>query len=245
MKKANHLPDGNKHSIFRFGAWGWITIIYCLLMFFLYVGMCNDGSNITSPNVAEKLGVENGLVMNMNSIAGLVGVIFFIIAGAINRKIGPRYTSGILTIVAGIAYILACNAGSLAVYCAAMCFVYGGIMSAGYVAGGTLVASWFPKKKGIVMGYTTMGHNLASAFYVQLVSILVGPTVLQTIGKAVVPIGIGAIVLGIFGIIFIRNTPEERNLNPDNVSDEVYEKEYETSVLDSDTLLLTSDNKCN
>ena len=38
-----------------------------------------------------------------------------------------------------------------------MCFVYGGIMSAGYVAGGTLVASWFPKKKGVVMGYTTMG----------------------------------------------------------------------------------------
>lgn len=58
-----------------------------------------------------------------------------------------------------------------------MCFVYGGIMSAGYVAGGTLVASWFPKKKGVVMGYTTMGHNFASAFYVQLVAILIAPTV--------------------------------------------------------------------
>ena len=46
MKKVNQLPDGNKNSIVRFGLWGWVTILYCLLMFFLYVGMCNDGSNI-------------------------------------------------------------------------------------------------------------------------------------------------------------------------------------------------------
>ncbi len=229
MNNVNQLPDGNKNSIFRFGAWGWLTIVYCLLMFFLYVGMCNDGSNISAPNVAAALGVENGLIMNMNSIAGLVGVVFFIIAGQVNQKIGPRMTSGIFTIIAGIAYIIACNAGSVAMYCVAMCFVYGGIMSAGYVAGGTLVANWFPKKKGIVMGYTTMGHNLASAFYVQLVSILIGPSVLKNIGAGVIPIGIAAVILGILGMIFIRNTPEERDMNPDNVSDKVYKEEYDTS----------------
>ena len=225
-KKVNQLPDGNKNSIFRFGAWGWVTILYCLLMFFLYVGMCNDGANISAPQVAQALGVENGVIMNMNSVAGIVGVVFFIIAGQINQKIGPRLTSGIFTIVAGVAYMLACNAPSVALYCVAMCFVYGGIMSAGYVAGGTLVANWFPKKKGAVMGYTTMGHNFASAFYVQLVSILIGPSMLGSIGKGVIPIGIAAIVLGILGMIFIRNTPFERGLNPDNVSDKVFSEEY-------------------
>lgn len=229
MKKVNHLPDGNKNSIFNFGLWGWVTILYCLLMFFLYVGMCNDGANITAPAMAGVLGVENGVILNMNSIAGLVGVIFFIVVGQVNRKIGPRLTSGICCIVAGVAYMLAFNVHSVAMYCAAMCFVYGGIMSAGYVAGGTLVASWFPKKKGAVMGYTTMGHNFASAFYVQIVSILIGPTVLKTIGGAVIPIGIAAIVLGILGMILIRNTPQERDLNPDNVSDQVYQTEYDTS----------------
>ncbi len=229
MNNVNQLPDGNKNSIFRFGAWGWLTIIYCLLMFFLYVGMCNDGSNISAPNVAAALGVESGVIMNMNSVAGLVGVVFFIIAGQVNQKIGPRMTSGIFTIIAGIAYVAACNSVSVPMYCAAMCFVYGGIMSAGYVAGGTLVANWFPKKKGIVMGYTTMGHNLASAFYVQLVSILIGPTVLKNIGMGVVPIGIAAVIIGILGMIFIRNTPSERDMNPDNVSDKVYQEEYDHS----------------
>ena len=234
MAKQKLHDPGNKNSVVNFGA-GWVVIIYCLLMFFLYVGMCNDGANITAPNVANRLGVENGTIMNMNSLAGLVGVVFFIIVGQINRKIGARLTSGICCIISGIAYMLACNASSVAIYTVAMCFVYGGIMSAGYVAGGTLVATWFPKKKGVVMGYTTMGHNLASAFYVQLVAILIAPMVAGTenIGSnfstGIIPIGVAAIVLGILGMIFIRNTPQERGLNPDNVSDEVYRNEYDTT----------------
>ena len=220
---------------------GWVVIIYCLLMFFLYVGMCNDGSNITAPNVAYRLGVENGVVMNMNSLAGIVGVVFFIIAGQVNHRIGARMTSGICCIISGITYIIACSAPSLAVYTIAMCFVYGSIMSAGYVAGGALVAAWFPKKKGVVMGYTTMGHNFASAFYVQLVAILIAPVVAGTenIGQnfpgGIIPIGIAAIVLGILGMIFIRNTPQERGINPDNVSDRVYESEYDTTGTEDKT----------
>lgn len=232
-KQKLHDPS-NKNSVVNFGA-GWVVILYCLLMFFLYVGMCNDGANITAPNVEYLLGLETGTIMNMNSLAGLVGVVFFIIAGQINRKIGARLTSGICCIISGVAYILACNAPSVVLYTVAMCFVYGGIMSAGYVAGGTLVATWFPKKKGVVMGYTTMGHNLASAFYVQLVAILIAPMVTgmadigQNFKTGIVPIGVGAIVLGILGMLFIRNTPQERGINPDNVSDEVYAAEYDTT----------------
>ena len=238
---AKKPTNDNKTSVVNFGV-GWVVIIYCLLMFFLYVGMCNDGANITAPNVAHRLGLEQGDIMNMNSLAGIVGVVFFIIAGQVNQRIGARMTSGICCIIAGIAYILACSAPSLVIYTIAMCFVYGSIMSAGYVAGGTLVADWFPKKKGVVMGYTTMGHNFASAFYVQLVAILIAPVSTQlsaggndlaNVGEnfsaGIVPIGIAAIVLGILGMIFIRNTPQERGINPDNVSDRVYETEYDTS----------------
>ena len=91
MAKQN-LRDGNKNSVVNFGA-GWLVILYCLLMFFLYVGMCNDGANITAPNVAFRLGLEQGDIMNMNSLAGIVGVAFFIIVGQINRKTPRRHTS--------------------------------------------------------------------------------------------------------------------------------------------------------
>lgn len=229
--KGKNSSDGNKNSIINFGAAGWGTILYCMAMFWFYVGFVNDGSNITAPAVAEKLGVQSGTILNMNSIAGIVGVIFFIIIGQINRKIGARLTSGIFTIMAGVGYIVIGNATSVAMYTIAMCFVVGGIMSAGYIAGGTLVAQWFPKKKGVVMGYTTMGHNLASAFYVPLITWLVGSLGVE---KGVMVPAIASIILGIAGLLFIKNTPQERGLNPDNVSDEVFKKEYYTENIDHD-----------
>ncbi|MGL5437446.1 MAG: MFS transporter [Lachnospiraceae bacterium] len=219
------MKDGNKNSVVNFGKHGWVTILYCLLMFWFYVGFVNDGSNITAPAVAEKLGVQPGTILNMNSIAGIVGVIFFIIIGQINRKLGARLTSGIFTIIAGISYLCIGNATSILMYTVSMCFVVGGIMSAGYIAGGTLVAQWFPKKKGVVMGYTTMGHNLASAFYVPLITYLVGRF---GVGQGVMLPAIASIILGILGLIFIRNTPQERDMIPDNVSEEVYRNEYFT-----------------
>lgn len=76
-------------------------------------------------------------------------------------------------IIAGLSYIGVGLSNSLVLYCMSLP-VTGSSMSGGYIAGGTLVAKWFSKKKGIVMGYTTMGHNLASAFYVPLISTTVG-----------------------------------------------------------------------
>ena len=155
----------------------------------------------------------------------------FIIVGQINRKAGARLTSGVCMILAGLAYIGVGNAVNLPMYTVCMCVVVGGVMSAGYISGGDLVTQWFPKKKGIVMGYTTMGHNLASAAFVPLITLLVGR---MGIGKGVLPISITAIVLGVVGLILVRNTPQERGMNPDNVSDEVYRNEYYHGPKDND-----------
>ena len=220
-----------KQSMNNFGKAGWGTILYCLLMFFFYVGMINDGTNVLAPAAAANIGVEPGTVIQTNGYAGMLAVLGFIIVGQINNRIGPRLTSGIFTILSGIMYIICGNATTLPVYFIAMTLCATGMMSAGYVAGGTLVANWFPKKKGIVMGYTTMGHNLASAFYVAILSGLVA--LAGSINTASIPIGICAVVLGIVGIMFIRNTPQERGMNPDNVSDEVYRTEYHTADDDS------------
>ncbi len=220
----------DKQSLTNFGKAGWGTILYCLLMFFFYVGMINDGTNVLAPAAAANIGVEPGTIIQTNGYAGMLSVLGFIIVGQINRRIGPRFTSGIFTILAGVMYILCGNATTLPVYFIAMTLCATGMMSAGYVAGGTLVANWFPKKKGIVMGYTTMGHNLASAFYVAILTGLVA--LFGSINTASIPVGVLAIILGAVGILLIRDTPQERNMNPDNVSDEVYATEYFTKAED-------------
>ena len=220
-----------KQSMNNFGI-GWGTILYCLIMFFLYVGMINDGTNVLAPAAAANCGVEPGTIITMNGYAGMIAVIGFIIAGQINKKIGPRLTSAICLIISGVTYIGCGNATSVMFYTVCMTLCATGMMSAGYVAGGTLVANWFPKKKGIVMGYTTMGHNFASAFYVAIMTGLIAT--MGSMNKASWLPGVAAIILGIVGFIFMRNTPQERGINPDNVSDEVYASEYDTAEDDSD-----------
>lgn len=219
------LEPENKenHSVVNFGKAGWGIIFYCMAMFWFYVGFVNDGSNITAPAIAERLGVQSGTVLTCNSVAGVVGVLLFVLVGQLNRKWGARKSSAVCMVVAAVCYIIIGNAPNLAVYTAAMCFVAGGIMSAGYIAGGALVAQWFPKKKGIVMGYTTMGHNLASAFYVPMITALVNQLGVR---MAVVIPAVAVIVLAVLGALFIRNTPQERGMNPDNVSDDEYAADY-------------------
>ena len=219
----------NKDSVVAFGGAGWFRIIYMLLMFWFYVGMINDGSNNIAGNIAEAMGTTAGNISNCNAIAGVLGVIIFLIVGVVNRKIGARMMSGINCIIAGITYMGVLNAPNTAVYTIMMAITCGTIMSAGYLCGGVLVANWFPKKKGIVMGYTTMGHNLATAAFVPLIVFLVGKL---GVHKAGLPISIAVIILGVVGLIFVRNTPFERNMYPDNVSKEVYEAEYDTDATD-------------
>lgn len=221
----------NSQSLTKFGTAGWGTIIYCAAMFWFYVGMVNDGSNITAPAFAAKTGLQYSTVLSMGTVAGLVGFLFFIVYGQINRKIGARKTSALCMALSGLAYIGLGASNTLVQYAICLCVVSGSAMSGGYIAGGTLVAQWFPKKKGIVMGYTTMGHNLASAFYVPMISALVGGLGLQV--GVLVP-SILVMALGIVGLLLMRDTPQERGLNPDNVSDEEYETEYFTDSVEED-----------
>ncbi|MDO4733862.1 MAG: MFS transporter [Lachnospiraceae bacterium] len=224
------MKKGKVKELFGFGK-GWGTIIYCLLMFWFYAGMVNDSSNIVAPAVAEKLGVPAGNVLQMGTVAAMVGVIFFFIMGAVNRKIGARITSFICLILGGIGYFGMGRAESLVVYAIFLCICTIGCMSAGYIAGGALVAQWFPKKKGIVMGYTTMGHNMATGFFVPLITWLVGK---MGVTNAVIIPAILVVLLAIVGILFIRNTPQERGINPDNVSDEEFKTEYFNETIDED-----------
>lgn len=210
-------------SIGGFGRDGWGIIIYCAAMFWFYVGMVNDGSNITAPAFAAKTGIEYSTVLSMGTVAGIVGFFFFILFGQINIKLGAKTTSAICMILAGIFYIGLGMSTNLVIYAICLCIITGATMSGGYIAGGTLVAKWFPKKKGIVMGYTTMGHNLASAFYVPIIAFLVNTMGLQ---KGVIIPSILVMMLGIVGLLMVKNTPQERNMYPDNVTKEVYEAQY-------------------
>jgi len=227
--EGGNMSNESKTSISNFGRSGWGVVIYCAAMFWFYVGMVNDGSNITAPAFANAMNIDYPLVLSMGTIAGVIGFLFFVLFGQVNIKIGARKTSFICMLMAGIAYAGIGFSTSLLMYAVCLCIVTGSVMSGGYIAGGTLVAKWFPKKKGIVMGYTTMGHNLASAFYVPMIAFLVNSLGLKV--GLLVP-SIDVMLLGCIGLLMIRDTPEERGQLPDNVTPLEYKEHYATDSVD-------------
>ena len=64
-----------------FGPWGWLLLIFGLLVFFSNGGFFADGTNIISPAVAERLNVDQSIILTMNSVAGIVGVLIAVAAG--------------------------------------------------------------------------------------------------------------------------------------------------------------------
>lgn len=211
---------------------GWLIIFWSMIMFWFLIGMSIDGQNIVIEQWAGKywqqLGFENqkslhAELLNLAFYAGLIGVLAYFIIGRILTKVGARVLSVTGLILAGFSYIFYANSNTIAKYFIGLTMVTIFINAAAYIGGGNLVTQWFPKKKGLANGYTTMGHNLGSALYVPLVSSLIGA---YGISKGMSILGVGAIVVAVIAWFFVKNTPQELGIYPDNVTKNVYEREY-------------------
>ena len=214
-----------------FGAWGWFLLIFGFLIFFSNGGFFADGTNVIAPAVAERLGVDRTIILNMNTVAGIVGVIIAIIAGQLNQRIGPAKVAAGCLILAGLGHIATGNAVSVPMYLIAMCCVGGGLSAGSFVGIGTLVAMWFPRKQGQAMSVVAMGSNFGTMVFVPLLTVLVG-----SLGIAVSSVicGVVAAVVGVIGAVMLRNTPQERGLYPDNVTEAEFKANYAAAAPEED-----------
>ena len=93
--------------------------------------------------------------------------------------------------------------------------------------GFAICANWFPTQKGIVMGFTTIGMNLASA----IISIILnGLSQRFNIAIALTIMGGVIAVVGILVAVCVKATPEEAGCLPDNdpkVAELIHKEEEE------------------
>ena len=211
---------------------GWIIIFYSMIMFWFLIGFSIDGQNIVIDvfvnNNAAKLGYDDPTLLHAKLLelamwAGFIGVVAYFVIGRILTKIGAKWLSVVCLALAGVSYIFYGHSTTLGTYFAGLTLVTVFINAAAYLGGGNLVTQWMPKKKGLANGFTTMGHNLGSALYVPLIAFLIGA---YGMGKGMTITGIAAICIAIIAIFIIRNTPQEMGQLPDNVTQDVYDREY-------------------
>ena len=107
-----------------------------------------------------------------------------------------------------------------------MCFVGGGLSSGSFVGVGTLVAMWFPKRQGQAMSIVAMGSNFGTMLFVPLLNVLAG-SIGMPMGSVICG-GVAAVV-GVIGMALLRDTPKERGLYPDNVTEAEFKANYSSA----------------
>ena len=228
---ANSQKLQSEHTKANFGK-GWIIIFYCMIMFWFLIGFSIDGQNIVIDvfvgQHAAELGYDDPTMLHAKLLelamwAGFIGVIAYFVIGRICTKVGGKMLSVVCLALAGASYIFYGHATTIGSYFIGLTLVTVFINGAAYIGGGNLVTQWMPKKKGLANGFTTMGHNLGSALYVPLIAALIAA---YGMAKGMTITGVAAIVVAIVAIFIIKNTPQEMGVLPDNVTQDVYEREY-------------------
>ena len=205
---------GVKASSSNFGGMGWLLIIYMALTFFL-TSMGGSVLNVTSGVFEGMYGWSQAFTISLNSIGGWVGTAFIFIMGLVmtKGKMNLRGTILFSGIVVGVCYIIQGNTPSLALFA----FVYI-IYQIGYsiwaqLANQALCNNWFPRKKGVAIGWATMGFPLSPS-----IGLVIFATIMGKLGvnRAYLILGIVTIALGVAAFLIFRPYPEQMGRFPDN-----------------------------
>ena len=157
-----------------FGSKGWLMIVISGLCYFFFAGMINDGLNIIVANFSAEHGVDyNACLASATPAAwfGIIGVAFWTV---VVQKLGTRKVGAISLVLGAVSYalygVVSTVTGFFVVTALVNFMAYGFCNTAAQV----MIAHWFPTRKGLALGWATMGTNLSSAVFVPLLMVLVG-----------------------------------------------------------------------
>ncbi len=192
----------------------WMVIFLSFLLFLLANAATSDSENVLLPKIAAANGWDYSRVLTLATAAGVSSVFGSLILGKICEKKGGKFS---------IIFGLAATAIFLFIYGTAdsyLGFVLGltGTICCGqsisFFGANTVIANWFPKKKGIAMGFVSVGPPAATIIMVSVLNSIVN---LIGIRGGVIIICIVLAAVALLSAILIKNTPEEAGTTPDNL----------------------------
>jgi sugar phosphate permease len=206
-----------RKSINDFGKQGWFIIIYVLFLFWASSAQV-DLLNITVEAFANIKKWDSNMLLVFSSIGVWASVIAAALIGkwVAAKGVGtPTVTSlfliGLLLIVNGLA-------NSVAVYGIVVVLVTALSGAMNLVTTNTYMSNWFPKKKGIALGWSSMGLPISSAVSIPVFAVLLNIT--HSLFIPFLVFGIAIIVLALITKFRIKSTPEEAGAFPDNEAPE-------------------------
>lgn len=203
---------------------GWYLMIFAILAMMVTNAGVNDGLNIALPEISKGAGLDYELCLSMGTLAGFVGVAMMFVIAKIRDKFGGRKVSAVLFIIFGLTfYFLFLRATDIFMYGLSQCIMVSCGQGCFYLCTGPMQSDWFPKKRGVVNGISTIGANIGTAILAPFMTMLLSFAEYKI---SLAFFSIAAIILAIFEYITLRDNPLDAGMYPDNVTKEIYEKEY-------------------
>lgn len=198
----------------NFGVYGWLLTIVAFVIY-ASSGCQNQTFSILSSYYTDVVGWDNVLQQSFITVAGLAAVVGQYIVGTMtsNKKTSPRKLAFCLLIASGILYFVSGYIRSVVLMYIVFTLARAFAQTTSYQVTGVMVANWFPRKRGLVMGWCTMGIALSvtiSQFVMGFGNKMWGPH------GAFGIVSVLCIVAGIVIFVFLRDYPEEMGQYPDN-----------------------------
>lgn len=202
---------------YNFGNKGTFIIAYSAILVYFMTGLTVDGLNIIVPGFAALKGWDANQLLSIATPASIAALILTSFWGITIKKFGLKNATTIALFAGGISMFLFGKSINILMYGIMETLMITFINCFSVIGGYALIANWFPKKKGIVLGFTTMGMNFASATIPFLLTFF--SKLFSADGNITDSLNVFAlllIIVGIFNFFFIKSTPEEWGVNPDN-----------------------------
>lgn len=191
---------------------GWALILYSFLAYFTATAV-GSAMNAASGTLSELRGWNAALLTSFISLGAIANVI----AGFVFGKLSTKASAKKLSIVCGVIWIIGVVGMGLTtnLWVFAVCLIVAnGISCAlGYQLSPVIIAKWFPKRKGIVMGIVTMGIPLCSGVATMMYQ--AGYAAMGSLGGFVPFIAVLVVALVIL-VVFISDDPADKGYVPDN-----------------------------
>lgn len=207
----SNSPATTKKGMNDFGKKGWAVVIYTLFIY-LFTCVTNDTLNVTTTAFAGVLGVSSNDLLPFAALGGFAGVVLSLIAGVVIAKKNVKAPTTVLFILLGLLFALNGQAKSMPVYVIAAVLSTAVAQTLNLVCTQQIMSNWFPKKKGIALGWATMGMPICSAVMVAVFEAMFGIDISAPYWLMLVI----CLIMALVTAIFFKNYPEEAGAYPDN-----------------------------
>jgi len=187
-------------------------MLYTAVIFLIGTSIIGGNNNTVFPMFAEIRGWDINILNIVSGIACILkGIGILVFAGAV-RRFGPKKLMAVSLLISAAFLVIFGFTSSLPLYLVMILLL--GLLGGAYEKNGgmSLTANWWPTKKGVVLGITTIGIILMNILYVPYMPRLLGSAGL---GWGMTIIAGVLVVVAIWTLVGIKNTPEEAGEYPD------------------------------